>query len=46
VHGLNIIYWGYRGLDRMVVGFITICAIIAYHQPSSWPGVLDTTWCD
>ena len=38
--------------DRMVVGFITTCAISAYHhcsyefEPHSWRGVLDTTLCD
>ena len=42
----------YTGRDRMVVGFITTCAISAYHQLScefefcSWGGVLDTTLCD
>jgi hypothetical protein len=36
----------------MVVGFTTTCAIGAYHhyscdiKPSSWRGVLDTTFCD
>jgi hypothetical protein len=24
--------WGRRDLDRMVVGFTTTCAIIAYHH--------------
>ena len=35
---------GRRGLDRIVGGFSTICAISAYHR--SWRGVLDTTLCD
>ena len=41
-----------RDRDRMVVGFITTCAISAYHhssckfEPRSWRGVLDTTLCD
>ena len=41
-----------HGRDRMVVGFTTTCAIIAYHykscdfEPPSWRGVLDTTLCD
>jgi hypothetical protein len=36
----------------MVIGFITTCAIIAYHHysyefdPRSWQGVLDTTLSD
>jgi len=43
---------GRRGRDRMEVGFITICAIRAYHhlsyefEPRSLWGVLDTTLCD
>ena len=43
---------GRRGRDRMEVGFITICAIRAYHhlsyefEPRSLSGVLDTTLCD
>jgi hypothetical protein len=38
-----------RARDRMVVGFITTCAISAYHHYSyelehrSWRGELDTT---
>ena len=35
---------GRRGLDRIVGGFSTICAISAYHR--SWRGVLDKTLCD
>ena len=40
---------GRRGLDRMVIGFTTTYAIIAYHhkgcefEPRSWRGVLETT---
>jgi hypothetical protein len=43
---------GRRGHDRMVDGFIIICAISAYHHLScefesrSLRGVLDTTLCD
>ena len=43
---------GRRGRDRMVVRFLTACAISAYHhyccefEPHSWRGVLDTTLCD
>ena len=43
---------GSRGLDRVVVGFTTTCAIHVYHhirykfEPSSWHGVLDATLCD
>jgi len=43
---------GCCGIDRMVVGFITTCAISAYHhkhcefEPRSWRGVLDTTLHD
>ena len=43
---------GCRGRDHIVVGFITTCAISAYHhlscefEPRSWRGVLDTTLCD
>ena len=43
---------GRPGRDHMVVGFITTCAISAYHHQScvfeshSWRGVLDTTLCD
>ena len=38
--------------DRMVVGFTTTCAIIAYHlyscefEPHSWWDALDTALCD
>ena len=38
--------------DRVVVRFITTCAINAYRhlscefEPRSWRGVLDTTLCD
>ena len=35
--------WGCRNHDRMVVGFITTCAIIS---PPKWQGILDTTLCD
>jgi hypothetical protein len=41
-----------HGRDRIVVGFITTCAISAYHhescevEPRSWRGVLDTPLCD
>ena len=40
------------GLDNMGVGYITTCAISAYHhwicefEPHSWRGVLNTTLCD
>ena len=40
---------GRRGRDRMVIGFTTTYAIIAYHHKSCefelrlWRGVLDTT---
>ena len=44
---------GHHGLDRMVVGFTTTCAISAYHHKSccefksrSWRDVLDTALCD
>jgi hypothetical protein len=43
---------GRRSRDRMVVEFITICEISAYHHWScgfescSWRDVLDTTLCD
>ena len=43
---------GRRGLDRIVVGFITTYAMNAYHHSSceveslSWRSVLDTTLCD
>jgi hypothetical protein len=41
-----------RDRDRMVVGFTTTCAIIAFHhwscefEPRSWRGVLYTALCD
>jgi hypothetical protein len=44
--------YGRRSRDRMVVEFITICEISAYHHWScgfescSWRDVLDTTLCD
>jgi hypothetical protein len=44
--------WGCRGRDHMIVGFITICTISAYHhwrcefEFHSWRGVLDATLCD
>ena len=47
-----IVCRGRRGRDRLVVGFITTCAISAYHhywcecESRSWRGVLDTTLCD
>ena len=45
---------GNHGLNRMVVGFMSTCAISAYHHkscefgPGSWRGVLNTctTLCD
>ena len=43
---------GRRNRDRIVVGFITTCAISAYHHYSyefesrSWCGLLDATLCD
>ena len=43
---------GRRGLDRIVIGFITTYAMNAYHHSSceveslSWRSVLDTTLCD
>ena len=47
-----IIIWSRRGRYRMVVGFITTCAISVNRHYSwqfesrSWRGVLDTTLCD
>ena len=32
--------WGHRGLDRMVVEFITITAISAYHLYRPEPSVI------
>jgi len=52
VSHLSNIKGGSHGCDRTVVGFITTCAICAYHhwiyefEPRSWRGVLDTTLCD
>jgi hypothetical protein len=43
---------GFRGHDHILVGFITTCAINAYHHLSCefkshlWRGVLDTTLCN
>jgi hypothetical protein len=43
---------GCRGSDRMIIGFTTTCAIMAYRhkgcefEPRSWRGVLYTTLCD
>ena len=43
---------GRRGRDRMVVAFITTCAISIYHhercefEPRLWRGVFDTTLYD
>jgi len=28
----TVFVWGRRGLDRVVVGFTTTCAISAYHH--------------
>jgi hypothetical protein len=37
---------GHHGRDRMVVGFITTCAISCEFKSHSWRSVLDTTLYD
>ena len=37
---MSLLKGGLRGRDRMVVGFITTCAISAYHQVGGFLRVL------
>ena len=52
LYGRSFYAGGRHGHDRMVVGYLTTCAIIAYHhyicefEPCSWRGILDTTLYD
>ena len=52
IYVMSLPFMGHRGRDRMVVGFTTTYAIIAYHylgwefESRSLQGVLDTALCD